>query len=88
MATAVDVGRVAYLAGRPLPEGVSLRPAFDGRWKLVAKGPAGPWELYDLEDDRRESRDLAPDQSARVIEMAALWDAWARRCAVLPWPWK
>ena len=31
-------------------------------WKLVAKGPAGKWELYDMEKDRTEMNDLAGEQ--------------------------
>ena len=57
-----------------------------GRWKLVAKGRRGPWELYDLEVDRAETRDLAGEQPERVAELAARWTAWANRCRVLPWP--
>jgi arylsulfatase len=59
-----------------------------GKWKLVAKGPDGPWELYDLETDRTELHDLAAKQPERVKEMVAKWEAWARRAKVLPWIWK
>jgi arylsulfatase len=59
-----------------------------GDWKLVADGPAGRWELYDLRADRGESRNLASSQPDRVKEMIALWEAWARRANALPWPWK
>jgi arylsulfatase A-like enzyme len=59
-----------------------------GRWKLVAKGPRGPWELYDMERDRTELHDLAARQPGRVTTMIAKWEAWARRAGVLPWIWK
>ena len=36
-----------------------------GNWKLVAKGPAGAWELYDIDRDRTELHDLA-SQAARA----------------------
>jgi arylsulfatase len=53
----------------------------EGDWKLVAiKG--GPWELYDLRTDRVELHDLAAAQPERVKDMAAKWDAWAKRCRV------
>jgi arylsulfatase len=55
-----------------------------GTWKLVAKGKAGPWELYDMEHDRTETNDLAEKHPERVAELAALWQAWAERCQVLP----
>jgi arylsulfatase len=54
-----------------------------GRWKLVAK-ENGPWELYDLLDDRTEMRNLADQQPRRVEELAAAWEAWAQRANVLP----
>jgi len=44
-----------------------------GDWKLVAKGKGGPWELYDLKTDRRESTDLADRHPEKVRQMAALW---------------
>ncbi len=59
-----------------------------GKWKLVAKGPAGPWELYDMDDDRTETRDLAAGHPERVADMAAKWEAWARRAGAIPWIWK
>lgn len=77
--------------GRPLGE----RPRFlfwehesnravrAGRWKLVAM-ENGPWELYDLDADRAESRNLAVDQPALVDELGSRWEAWAERSHVLP----
>jgi arylsulfatase len=59
-----------------------------GDWKLVADGPGGPWELYDLGTDRTEMHDLASAQPDRVREMSALWETWARRANAIPWPWK
>lgn len=55
--------------------------------KLVAKGPRGDWELYDLATDRGEQTNLAADQPARVKELAAKWEAWAKRSQVIPWIW-
>lgn len=55
-----------------------------GRWKLVARGKLGPWELYDIDRDRTEMHDLAADQPERVREMASRWNAWASRARVLP----
>jgi len=57
-----------------------------GKWKLVAKGRNGPWELYDVEADRSEMNDLATEQPDRVAQMADLWQVWAERANVLPWP--
>ncbi len=59
-----------------------------GKWKLVAKNPAGKWELYDMEKDRTEMHDLAAAQPYRVKEMSGTWAAWAKRTHALPWPWR
>ena len=59
-----------------------------GKWKLVARGAAGRWELYDMEKDRTEMNDLAGDEPERVAELAAKWEAWAKRANALPWIWK
>jgi arylsulfatase len=59
-----------------------------GDWKLVAKGPKGAWELYDLATDRCELNDVASAQAERVQLMSAKWDAWAARSHVKPWPLK
>jgi arylsulfatase len=58
-----------------------------GQTKLVAKGPRGPWELYDTEKDRTEMHDLAEKDAERVKELAGLWEKWAQRTCATPWPW-
>ncbi len=55
-----------------------------GDWKLVAE-TGGPWELYNLAEDRTETRNLAGAQAGRVKEMAARYEAWMKRCQVEPW---
>jgi arylsulfatase len=57
----------------------------EGHWKLVSLAGA-PWELYDMETDRVELRNLAAREPERVQEMSAKWDAWAIRTHVLPRP--
>jgi arylsulfatase len=58
-----------------------------GKWKLVSRD-GGVWELYDLEKDRTELTDLAAKNPAKVQELKASYEAWAKRCGVLPWPVK
>jgi arylsulfatase len=55
-----------------------------GDWKLVRLGANGPWELYNLTADRTEQRNLASTEPARVAELTARWETWARRANVLP----
>jgi len=76
--------------GRPGPiyfEHEGNRAVRDGQWKLVAKGPQGPWELYDMTADRTEMNNLAADQPERVQRMANAWEAWARHAHAVPWIW-
>ena len=55
-----------------------------GKWKLVSKYP-GKWELYDLEADRTELNNLADKRPEVAKELAAMYDAWAKRSLVVPW---
>ncbi len=44
-----------------------------GDWKLVAAGKQAPWELYDLSQDRAESRNRAAELPEKVEELSRLW---------------
>ena len=54
-----------------------------GQWKLVSRNKQ-PWELYDVEADRTELKDLAASDPNRVNELSSLYEAWAKRCNVVP----
>ena len=58
-----------------------------GKWKLVAKGSKGDWELYDLDHDRTELNNLADEQMERVKSMADQWEDWAIKAKAKPWPY-
>jgi arylsulfatase A-like enzyme len=57
-----------------------------GDWKLVRLGRKGPWELYDLKADRTELHDQSAARPELARELAAKWDAWAKRAHVMPYP--
>ncbi len=61
------------------------RAVREGKWKLVAS-KGRPWELYDLEADRTELRDLADSAPEKAKALAIMWEEWARRAQVLPGP--
>ena len=53
----------------------------DGKWKLVWANE-GPWELFDLENDRTEMNDLSKKYPTRAARMQRQWEGWARRTGV------
>ncbi len=58
-----------------------------GDWKLVAKGPKGAWELYDMKSDRTEMHDLAAQNPEKVKELSEKWLTWAKESGAIPWIW-
>ena len=52
-----------------------------GEWKLVS-GEGGPWELYNITEDRTEMTDLAATELRRRGAMERDWYAWAERMHV------
>ena len=78
-----DIGRKAPIYW----EHEGTRAMREGKWKLVAKGANGPWELYDIEADRTELNNLAQKESTRLEDMAARWEKWAVEALAKPWPW-
>ena len=58
-----------------------------GKWKLVSRRP-GKWELYDMEADRTELDDLSRKYTRTVEQLKSMYESWAARCGVQPWPVK
>lgn len=58
----------------PATGGGISRAARMGRWKAIQNRPNGPVELYDLEADIGETKNLAGDNSAVVAEMVSFMD--------------
>jgi arylsulfatase len=63
------------------------RAVRDGKWKITAVYPTGKWELYDIEADRTEQNNLAPQHPDLVRKMVGMWEVWAKQNNVLPWIW-
>jgi arylsulfatase len=57
------------------------RAVGDGKWKLVSLS-GDTWELYDLDKDPTEMRNLADSMLEKTRELTALWELWAKRCHV------
>lgn len=55
-----------------------------GRWKLVRAHPDS-WELYDLNVDRAETRDVAGEYPGVVARLVDAFDEWAARVGLIPW---
>jgi arylsulfatase len=43
------------------------------------------WELYDIDADRTERKDLSGEMPEKVKEMSAMWRAWADKVGVVEW---
>ncbi|AJA07306.1 sulfatase [Sphingopyxis fribergensis] len=78
--------------GQPLMRGVPIfwehegnKAVRDGKWKLVAQFER-PWQLYDMDADRTETRDFAAAHPDIIARMAKQWDDWAARSFVDRWP--
>jgi len=59
-----------------------------GKWKLVSKWSPpekNRWELYDIDADRTERKDLSGEMPEKVEEMSAMWQAWADKVGVVEW---
>ena len=59
-----------------------------GKYKLVSKWSEKDetkWELYNIEADRTEMRDLSAEIPKKVTDMAEMYSNWAKTNHVLPW---
>jgi arylsulfatase len=73
---------------RPTPifwEHEGSRAVRMGEWKLVSE-VGGQWELYNMDQDRTELNNLAESNRTKADEMGKLYEEWAARCGVSPWP--
>ena len=68
------------------------RAVRDGKWKAMTRGPAGPWQLFDMENDRVELHDVAIENPQIIVDLAQRWETWAIDNDVITedgtWPWQ
>lgn len=67
-----------------------------GKWKLVSRTQKvkkfteedeNNWELYDMENDRSETKNLASEYPEKLEELVKMWEEQAVRTKAKPWPW-
>ena len=56
-----------------------------GDWKLVSEYP-GPWELYNISDDRSETNNLVNKEKEIASSLEKKYKDWSLRCGILDWP--
>ena len=56
-----------------------------GDWKLVSEFP-GPWELYNISEDRSETNNLINKEKGIANNLQKKYEDWAQRCGILDWP--
>ena len=64
------------------------RAVRQGKWKLVSrwnKEDGGQWELYDLDADRTEMKNLAASNPEKTAELVKMYEDWAQRAGVVEW---
>ena len=68
-----------------------------GKWKLVSKtqknkvftlADQNAWELYDMENDPTETKNVSSLYPDKVKKMSAVWEKEANRTMAKPWPWE
>ena len=67
-------------------EHIGNRAVRRGDWKMSYDRRRDQWELYNLEEDPTETRNLAGQYPERVQAMDSLWQGWADRVGVFPKP--
>jgi arylsulfatase len=50
----------------------------EGRWKLVSFGEEAEWELYDMDTDLTETRNLSDSYPEIVKDLAGKWESWSK----------
>ncbi|WP_316798650.1 arylsulfatase [Pedobacter frigidisoli] len=59
------------------------RAVRSGKWKLVSHWPSYSWELYNLENDRGETQNLAAKNHELVSQLSVKYFDWAKKTGVV-----
>jgi arylsulfatase len=54
-----------------------------GKWKLVSTWPGYNWELYDLDNDRGETKNVARQNHDIVSKLSVAYFDWAKKTGVV-----
>ena len=66
-------------------EHMGHRAARHGRWKVVSDQPTGPFELFDMTEDRTEVHNVASQHRDITRQLGAEWESWKVRTGVRTW---
>ncbi|MBD2702266.1 arylsulfatase [Spirosoma sp. BT702] len=69
-------------------EHFGARYARSGGWKLVSASRDTTWQLFNLANDKSETKDVAAQNSDKVRQLTDLWRQWASAHQVFPKPGK
>lgn len=71
--------------GGPAYGGKSYEAFIRGDWKILQNDPFSPLELYHLQDDPQESRNLARTQPEKLRELSPALQFHIQRAGAVPW---
>lgn len=66
-------------------EWAGFRAVWDCKWKAVSNYPENKWELYDLTNDRTESKNIAKENPEILEKLNAAYINWAKANNVSEW---
>ena len=58
-----------------------------GRYKALSQNQGRTWELYDLQKDLSEEKDLSKQQGERLQRMIKRFDVWEKNLMPQQWGW-
>ena len=80
---AISISSVAKAVRRE--GGKSYEALVRGDWKILQNDPFSPLELYHLQDDPQESRNLARTQPEKLRELSQALQFHIQRAGAVPW---